>query len=218
MRVWIWLLAMVAWGTAQPPAVSGVAGGFGRPAVISVAELSEFAGMAEDRRQLVEVALAVARDSPWLRYTVGGGTPEEGGFDCSGAMHFVMKKRGLDPPRSSAGQLQWLKDRGRFHEVPAEAKDADHPSLAGLLPGDLLFWGKRDGGSFRIHHVAMYLGREKKDGLRVMINSTDGRSYRGVKANGYGVFDFRLPVAGSASVFVGYGTPPGIAVGAADGS
>ena len=33
----------------------------------------------------------------------------------------------------------------------------------------------------------MYLGREKRDGLQVMANATDGRSYRGTKANGYGI-------------------------------
>lgn len=44
-----------------------------------------------------------------------------------------------------------------------------------------------------------------------MINSTDGRSYRGVEANGYGVYDFRMLKAGGRSVFTGYGRPPGIA-------
>ena len=57
----------------------------------------------------------------------------------------------------------------------------------------------------------MFLGYESKDDRPVMINSTDGRSYRGVKANGYGVYDFRLPAAGSKISFIGYGTPPGIA-------
>lgn len=60
--------------------------------------------------------------------------------------------------------------------------------------------------------VALYLGTEKKDGRPVMINSTDGRSYRGQKANGYGVCDFRLPKAQSPSRLVGYGTPPGIKI------
>ena len=57
----------------------------------------------------------------------------------------------------------------------------------------------------------MYLGEEAKDRRPVMINSTDGRSYRGIKANGYGVYDFRLPAEGAKIAFLGYGTPPGIA-------
>jgi len=58
----------------------------------------------------------------------------------------------------------------------------------------------------------MYLGTEKKDQRAVMINSTDGRSYRGIKANGYGVYDFRLPLPGARIAFLAYGTPPGIAI------
>lgn len=64
--------------------------------------------------------------------------------------------------------------------------------------------------SININHVAMYLGREKSDGLQIMIPSTDGRSYRGSVANGYGVHDFRVPRQESKSKLVGYGTPPGI--------
>ncbi len=82
------------------------------------------------------------------------------------------------------------------------------------MPGDLLFWSTDPPAdhakSVNIAHVAMYLGREKKDGLQIMANATDGRSYRGTKANGYGVYDFRLSREGSKSKLVGYGPPPGI--------
>ena len=43
-----------------------------------------------------------------------------------------------------------------------------------------------------------------------MINASDGRSYRGIRSNGYGVYDFRMPQADSKSKLVGYGTPPGM--------
>ena len=43
-----------------------------------------------------------------------------------------------------------------------------------------------------------------------MINATDGRSYRGTKANGYGVYDFKVPAAEAKAKLVGYGTPPGM--------
>ena len=33
-----------------------------------------------------------------------------------------------------------------------------HPSLANLLPGDLLFWATDTSNPVTIHHVTMYLG------------------------------------------------------------
>lgn len=215
-----WILAAVlaafsipASGQAVDPVVAPVS--LPPPARIGTADLVEYDSLPEDRRKLVEGALAVLNDSPWLPYLTGGADPEAGGLDCSGAMYFVMRKAGLDPPRSSGGQFEWLKKNGRLHEVAADAVDEKDPSLADLKPGDLLFWTKFDSPAdvpaiARVHHVAMYLGTEKKDGRPVMINSTDGRSYRGQKANGYGVYDFRVPKADSPSRLAGYGPPPGI--------
>jgi cell wall-associated NlpC family hydrolase len=187
----------------------------GRPAVISVTDLKEFEALPDDRKKLIEGAIGVARDSPWLPYLFGGTSPEDGGFDCSGAMYFVLRKAGLEPPRTSAAQYGWLKDSGRLREISPGAADLDDPSLAKLRPGDLLFWGgtylPTDGRTVNITHIALFLGHEKKDGRAVMINATDGRSYRGKQANGYGVYDFRLPRKGGRAVFMGFGTPPGIA-------
>lgn len=204
---------LIAQGQAISP--GGVRVADTRPAVIGTADLVEFESLAAPRRRLIEAALAVARDSPWLPYLAGSADPGEGGFDCSGAMFFVMRKVQLDPPRSSRAQFAWLKENGNLHEVPPEATDTRHPSLADLRPGDLLFWTVTvtplAGPSGPVvHHVAMYLGTEKKDGRPVMINSTDGRTYRGRKANGYGVYDFRVPKPESTSKLAGYGTPPGI--------
>jgi hypothetical protein len=77
----------------------------------------------------------------------------------------------------------------------------------------LLFWAVSEpDGAVRVHHVEMHLGTEKKDGRPITIGSTDGRSYRGQKANGYGVHDLRVPAKDSSSKLIGYGTPPGIGV------
>ncbi len=187
---------------------------YGRPAVIAVEDLKEFPTLPSDRQRIISAALAVAKDSPWLPYKFGGSSPADGGFDCSGAMFFVMGKVDIDPPRTSADQYLWVKKAGRLHEVSPDVRDPDHPSLQNLHPGDLLFWGRTyepaDGRTVNITHVALYLGHEK-NGNAVMINATDGRSYRGTRANGYGVYDFRLPKDGNRAVFMGYGTPPGIA-------
>lgn len=183
-----------------------------RPAGIKTGELAEFKSLPDDRKKLIGTALAVVADSPWLPYIVGGADPAAGGFDCSGATYFIMREAGLDPPRSSGWQMNWLRENDRLHEVSKVARDRTHASFANLKPGDLLFWARMgDDGEPRVHHVAMYLGTEKKDGRPVMIGSTDGRSYRGQVANGYGVHDFRVPAKDSPSMLIGYGTPPGIA-------
>lgn len=200
---------------AQPPEVPvKEKPSHGRPAVIETSKLKEFETLPEDRKKLIEGALAVARDSPWLPYFFGGSDPKDGGFDCSGAMYFVLRKAGLEPPRTSADQYLWVKESERLTEIPAEATNLQHPALKNLQPGDLLFWGgtyaPTDGRKVNISHVALFLGHEKSDGHAVMINATDGRSYRGTKANGFGVYSFYLPKAGGRSVFMGYGTPPGI--------
>lgn len=209
---WMFFAAIIpiAFGQSVDPVVMLQANT--RPAKIESAALSELDALPDTRKQLIEGALTLARDWPWLPYLAGGAQPEAGGFDCSGAMYFVMRKAGLAPPRSSGAQMEWLKNAGRLHVVSADAKDLKHESFASLLPGDLLFWAKQDLGTVRVHHVALYLGTEKIDGRAVMINSTDGRSYRGQKSNGYGVYDLRVPKPESASKLVGYGTPPGIEI------
>ena len=195
----------------QPP----IPPGFGKPVIVATKDLRDFEQLPVGRRKLVATAIALARNSPWLPYTYGGADPALGGLDCSGAMYYVMTQIGLDPPRTSAGQYLWLREHQRIHLIANDATTIDHPSLAWLQPGDLLFWSTSLAASsaavVNITHVAMYLGREKSDGWRVMINSTDGRSYRGTQANGYGVYDFSMPRAGAAAKLVGYGLPPGIA-------
>lgn len=186
----------------------------GKPALVATDQLVEFDTLPEDRKNLIQGAINVAKESPWLPYQFGGSDPKAGGFDCSGAMYYVMCKADLEPPRSSAGQFLWLKENNRLTEISSGVGNLDHPDFKKLLPGDLLFWGgtytPADGRKVNITHVAMYLGHEKSDKRAVMINATDGRSYRGTKSNGYGVYDFQLPREGGKAIFMGYGTPPGI--------
>ncbi|MES2659682.1 MAG: NlpC/P60 family protein [Verrucomicrobiota bacterium] len=222
MKLLLFSIALGAGAVAQTPAPVEKPS-YGRPALIATESLKEFETLPDDRKKLIREAIAVARDSAWLPYLYGGSSPEDGGFDCSGAMYFVMTEAGLEPPRTSADQFLWLKEKDSLIEVPATVKSLDDVVLKKLQPGDLLFWGGTyapgDGRTVNITHVALFLGHEKKDGNAVMINATEGRSYRGTKANGYGVYDFRLPREGGRAVFMGYGTPPGIAkIHAADGN
>jgi len=200
---------------AEPGSAAGEGAAPARPALIAASDLAGFDGLSAGRRGLIEAALKVARESPWLPYKFGGSCPADGGFDCSGAMWHVLKKVGLTPPRTSAAQYTWVEEESHLNKAAVGALDLKAPSMAALQPGDLLFWSgtyvPSDGRGVNITHVAIYLGREKSDGNPVMINATNGRTYRGKKANGYGVYDFRLPRGNSArAVFVGYGTPPGL--------
>lgn len=214
MKRVLFAIFLGAGAVAQTP-VPAAKVNYGKPALIAAESLREFETLPEDRKKLIAGAIAVARDSGWLPYLFSGSDPRDGGFDCSGAMHFIMTEAGLEPPRTSAAQFIWLREKGRMTEIPAETASLDDPVLDKLRPGDLLFWGGTrasvDDRKINITHVALFLGHEKQDGNAVMINATDGRSYRGIKANGYGVYDFRLPLEKGRSVFMGYGTPPGIA-------
>ena len=74
-----------------------------RPAWIATDDLADFDSLPELRRRLIEGALTLAKTSPWLPYLAGSADPAAGGFDCSGAMYFVLRLAGLKPPRSSRG-------------------------------------------------------------------------------------------------------------------
>ena len=182
--------------------------------LLESSELADFSTLSEARQKLIDTALEAGKEVAGMPYRFGGKSPEDGGFDCSGAMFYVLRKVGFSPPRTSSDQFLWVKKKSELHLVADAATDTDHKSFINLKPGDLVFWSgtyvPTDGRTTKITHVGMFLGYEKKDGRPVMINATNGRSYRGKKGNGYGVYDFRVPRAGSKSKIVGYGTPPGL--------
>jgi cell wall-associated NlpC family hydrolase len=185
----------------------------GRPAQLESSALADTESLEPSRLALIEDALAVGRNHGWLRYQYGSSDPDHGGFDCSGAVYYLLKRAGLEPPRSSAEQYLWVRDSGGLTEVPAEVSSLENSIFEKLVPGDLLFWGgtyaATDGRQVDITHVQIYLGREK-DGRHVMVGASDGRSYRGNRQDGYGVFDFALPKKESKGHFVGFGPPPGL--------
>jgi cell wall-associated NlpC family hydrolase len=109
-----------------------------------------------------------------------------------------------------------MKREGKLTEVPASVRKADDPVFAKLEPGDLVFYahdGPEAPAEVRVSHVHMYLGKEA-DGHGIMIGSSEGRSYRGKKVNGFGITDYRVPAAGSTTRVVAYGMVPMEAAGA----
>jgi peptidoglycan DL-endopeptidase CwlO len=159
------------------------------------------------RKEMLEKGLAFLAKHPSIPYRNGGA--DAAGMDCSGATSFLLKQAGIELPRSSDGQYAWVKKRGTFIKVPADADSPKHPAFAKLLPGDLLFWAPRGADSTmppKVTHVHVFLGHEK-DGHAVMLGSSDGRSYRGKKIDGFGIVDFHVSPPGSTTRIVGYGSP-----------
>lgn len=190
---------------------SALAGEGIRPGVITKDALVEYESLKGTRKKIIDEALALAAREKWFKYQFGGEDPAEGGFDCSGSVYFILRRAGLEPPRTSAGQFTWVKSGGALTAIPESTTSLEAGSFDDLKPGDLLFWAgtyePKDGREVPVSHVQIYLGREKIDGKPVMIGASDGRSYRGEKRNGYGVFDFKLPRADSKATFLGFGLP-----------
>jgi cell wall-associated NlpC family hydrolase len=64
-------------------------------------------------------------------------------FDCSGLVRFAYAGAGLSLPRTS--RQQWSAGR--------------HVEVAGLRPGDLVFWAHDPDRPASIHHVGLYVGQ-----------------------------------------------------------
>lgn len=166
-------------------------------------------------RQILDAGLALTKQN--LGYTYGSADPANGGMDCSGFVYYVLKQNGFpDVPRDSSQQYVWVRKGGNFKAVVSRKEDSFE--LDDLKPGDLLFWR----GTYNIDrdppitHSMIYVGREKRTNKRVMVGSSDGRTYDGKQRWGVSVFDFKLPPppkSGDAKispVFVGYGKIPGL--------
>jgi len=168
-------------------------------------------------RQILDAGLALTKEN--LTYTYGSDDPANGGMDCSGFVFYVLKQNGFpDVPRDSSQQYVWVRKAGDFDAVVSRKEDSFE--FNDLKPGDLLFWR----GTYNIDrdppitHTMIYLGREKRTNKRVMIGSSDGRTYDGKQRWGVSVFDFKMPPppqSGDAKispVFVGYGRIPGLPI------
>jgi cell wall-associated NlpC family hydrolase len=86
------------------------------------------------------MAASLARKQVGAPYRYGGSSPS--GFDCSGLVHYVYGKLGVNLPRKS-------REMARVgQQVPVHA----------LLPGDLLFFRINRN---RVSHVGIYIGNDK---------------------------------------------------------
>ncbi len=182
---------------------------------LSPDEIGDYDSYPLKVRQIIDAGLALTKQG--IGYTYGSADPKNGGMDCSGFIYYVLQQNGFsDVPRDSSQQYVWVRKAGNFKAVLSRKEDSFE--LDALKPGDLLFWS----GTYNIDrdppitHTMIYLGREKRTKKRVMIGSSDGRTYDGKQRWGVSVFDFKLPPppqSGDAKlspVFVGYGRIPGL--------
>jgi len=166
-------------------------------------------------RQILDAGLGLTKQN--LGYAYGSADPKNGGMDCSGFIYYVLQQNGFhEVPRDSSQQYVWVRKAGDFDAVLSRKEDSFE--LDDLKAGDLLFWR----GTYSIDrdppitHTMIYLGREKRTKKRVMVGSSDGRTYDGKQRWGVSVFDFKMPPPPSSGdakispVFVGYGRIPGL--------
>jgi peptidoglycan DL-endopeptidase CwlO len=182
---------------------------------LSPDQIADYDSYQPKVRQILDSGLALTKQN--LGYTYGSADPANGGMDCSGFIYYLLTENGFkDVPRDSSQQYVWVRKAGNFSAVLSRKEDSFE--LDALKPGDLLFWR----GTYNIDrdppitHTMIYLGREKRTNKRVMIGSSDGRTYDGKQRWGVSVFDFKMPPppnSGDAKispVFVGYGRIPGL--------
>ena len=182
---------------------------------LSPDQIADYDGYPPKVRQILDAGLTLTKQN--LGYTYGSADPKNGGMDCSGFIYYVLRENGFsDVPRDSSQQYVWVRKAGDFSAVLSRKEDSFE--LDDLKPGDLLFWR----GTYNIDrdppitHTMIYLGREKRTNKRVMVGSSDGRTYDGKQRWGVSVFDFKMPPpprSGDAKispVFVGYGRIPGL--------
>jgi cell wall-associated NlpC family hydrolase len=182
-------------------------------ATVLAGEILEFQAQPQGVRKLIESSLELARQN--LTYTFGSADPANGGLDCSGFIYYILRQHGFTQvPRDSSGLYLWARKARGFRAVVSRKPDS--VEMDELLPGDLLFWS----GTYAtandppVTHTMLYLGTEKSSGAKIMIGSSDGRTYRGQRRNGVSVFDFtmpRTPIAGEQrATFIGYARIPGL--------
>src|SRR6266567_5598443 len=201
---------------APPPSGTRASGKRAWPNVsLSPDEIVESDSYPPKVRQIIDAGIALTKQN--LGYAYGSADPKNGGMDCSGFIYYVLQQNGFpDVPRDSSQQYVWVRKAGNFNAVLSRKEDSFE--FDALKPGDLLFWR----GTYNIDrdppitHTMIYLGREKRTKKRVMIGSSDGRTYDGKQRWGVSVFDFKMPPppqSGDAKispVFVGYGRIPGL--------
>lgn len=105
--------------------------------------------VSEPMMQLREFIAGYAQNFVGIEYKHGGGSTAKG-FDCSGFTSFALKEFGIQVSAASS----------------AQAAQGEEISLDAVLPGDLVFFGRRG----RVTHVALVV-RRTEEGI-ICVHST----------------------------------------------
>ena len=147
----------------------------GKTGYVPAGDVTVFYKWAKERKSRVSDAECFRKDllATGLRFLgvpyLWGGTSIKN-VDCSGFTRSVYFANGVLLPRNASQQARVGEDVRIF-------KDNGEVDWSGLLPGDLLFWGKAatDSTKERITHVGMYIGAGQfiHSSQVVRINSLD---------------------------------------------
>ncbi|MBV6442897.1 MAG: hypothetical protein DYG98_19575 [Haliscomenobacteraceae bacterium CHB4] len=108
--------------------------------------------VSEPMMQLREFIAGYAQNFVGIEYRHGGGASATG-FDCSGFTSFALREFGVSVSAASS----------------AQARQGEEISLDAVLPGDLIFFGRRG----RVTHVALVV-RRTEEGI-FCVHSTSSR-------------------------------------------
>ena len=105
--------------------------------------------------QSAEAILKTARSMTGFPYLWAGMSPK--GMDCSGFVRATLAIHDIIIPRDASQQAP------KGQRIDLFPGGAAAPDLSPLLPGDLLFFGRRgeNGAKDRVSHVAFYLGDKR---------------------------------------------------------
>ncbi len=117
-----------------------------------------------ERRQ--NVAWFAASYSDWgFKYQSGSASIENGGFDCSGFVTFVLNYFDIKTKRTAAEQY----------------KEGKQVSVSEARPGDLVFFG----GKNNVSHVAMVVTNDEKGLVVVHSTNTKGVTQENITESKY---------------------------------
>lgn len=137
----------------------------GKEGWVQARDIRDFSRWAYSRKCTPENVIATAREFLGVPYMWGGNTVKY--FDCSGLVQFAFRMNGVLLPRNCS-------------ELVKLGEEIE-PVTAAMQPGDLVFFGSRDGGNLKATHVGIYMGYGRmihaSQLVRISSLSRDGEDY-----------------------------------------